>query len=218
MMKAAIAVLVVFGFLSAAEADWREGRATFYGDQPWLWDINKGSCGYGQLDPNKGTGWDIAAMPDGHYEYSGSCGRCYEVKCKPSTFRDNYGNTLDRNGACRDANKVLKVTITDTCPCHYETNFYSNKRWCCMDMEHLDISVFAYDKLADRRWGVIGLQYRPVPCGPEGPAGSYAPGTAPPVTPAVQPPPAALASSSRMSWLRKAISEGNVQAFDGTGK
>ncbi|GMH44424.1 hypothetical protein BSKO_12376 [Bryopsis sp. KO-2023] len=74
MMKLAIAVLVVFGFLSAVEADWREGRATFYGDQPWLWDINKGSCGFGQLDPNKGTGWDIAAMPDGHYEYSGSCG------------------------------------------------------------------------------------------------------------------------------------------------
>lgn len=35
---------------------------------------NRGSCGYGQLDPNKGTGFDIAALPDVHYEYSNSCG------------------------------------------------------------------------------------------------------------------------------------------------
>ncbi|GMH41831.1 hypothetical protein BSKO_09741 [Bryopsis sp. KO-2023] len=72
-MRVAVIALVVFGVLSVSDA-WRTGRATFYGDQPWLWDIHKGSCGYGYLDPNKGTGWDIAALPDGHYEFSGSCG------------------------------------------------------------------------------------------------------------------------------------------------
>ncbi|GMH45576.1 hypothetical protein BSKO_13533 [Bryopsis sp. KO-2023] len=163
-MRVAVIALVVFGVLAGSDA-WRTGRATFYGDQPWLWDIHKGSCGYGQLDPNKGTGWDIAALPDGHYEFSGSCGRCYEVRCKPMSFKDNYGNALDRTGACYDPSKVITLTITDTCPCNYSGNLYSNKRWCCMDMEHLDISVYTYDKLADRRWGVIGLEYRPVPCG-----------------------------------------------------
>lgn len=80
------------------------------------------------------------------------------------TFKDNYGNTLDRQGACYDSSKSMVVTVTDTCPCHYPANFYSNKRWCCMDMDHLDISVYTYDKLADRKWGVIGLEYKPVGC------------------------------------------------------
>lgn len=30
------------------------------------------------LDPNAGTGWDIAALSDSDPEYAGSCGRCYE--------------------------------------------------------------------------------------------------------------------------------------------
>jgi hypothetical protein len=30
------------------------------------------------LDPNKGTGWDIAALSDTDPDYAGSCGRCYE--------------------------------------------------------------------------------------------------------------------------------------------
>lgn len=36
--------------------------------------VCRGSCGYGYLHPDKGTGWDIIALPDGHYEYKGSCG------------------------------------------------------------------------------------------------------------------------------------------------
>ncbi|GMH36149.1 hypothetical protein BSKO_04017 [Bryopsis sp. KO-2023] len=41
--------------------------------------LNRGSCGFGQLDQNKGTRWDIAALPDVHYEYGGSCGCCGDV-------------------------------------------------------------------------------------------------------------------------------------------
>ena len=29
---------------------------------------------FGYLDPNKGTGWDIAAISDGDADYQGSCG------------------------------------------------------------------------------------------------------------------------------------------------
>jgi len=35
-------------------------------------------------------------------------------------------------------------------------NQYSNKRWCCNDQTHFDVSAWAYEKLADRKWGVIG--------------------------------------------------------------
>lgn len=37
--------------------------------------------------------------------------------------------------------------ITDTCPCVYPDNYASNKRWCCGDMYHLDLSVWAYEKV-----------------------------------------------------------------------
>jgi len=34
------------------------------------------------------------------------------------------------------------------------------QRWCCNDMDHFDVSVWAFEKLADKKWGVIGLRYR----------------------------------------------------------
>lgn len=42
----------------------------------------------------------------------------------------------------------------------YPANDYSNKRWCCGDMDHFDVSVWAFEKLADKKWGVIGIKYR----------------------------------------------------------
>jgi hypothetical protein len=87
--------------------------------------------------PFAATGWDVAAASDTNNDYSGSCGKCKEVKCKPMTFKDGYGAQLDRNGACHDQEASVVVTITDTCPCHYPGNYYSNKRWCCGDMYHL---------------------------------------------------------------------------------
>jgi hypothetical protein len=35
---------------------------------------------------------------------------------------------------CKDQDAAVVVTITDTCPCVYGNNYYSNKRWCCGDM------------------------------------------------------------------------------------
>lgn len=158
-LRAAAMVVATLSLIMATcmADDWRWGRATFYGDKGYF-SIHEGSCGFGYLDGNKGTGWSIAAMPDVHYEHSGSCGRCYEVKCEPMTIKDNWGNQIERSEACYDPNKVILVTITDTCPCS------SNSRWCCGDSDHLDLSWVAYDQLADRRWGVIGLKYRPAPC------------------------------------------------------
>jgi hypothetical protein len=44
------------------------------------------------------------------------------------------GQNLNRNGACRDGSASVIVRTTDTCPCQYKNNYYSNKRWCCGDV------------------------------------------------------------------------------------
>lgn len=197
-------------------------RATFYGTDAW--SIHAGSCGYGQLAEDVGTGWDVAALSDAVYDYKGSCGcaralaggtaaalfpacrsacparsgqarhgqpalrqcparticggcvrfragtvvlhggclcpcwapappghplthpthppshpsrprsKCKEVRCKASGLKDGYGAWLDRAGVCFDTSASVVVMITDTCPCSYPGNAYSNKRWCCGDM------------------------------------------------------------------------------------
>ncbi|KAG2491251.1 hypothetical protein HYH03_010458 [Edaphochlamys debaryana] len=103
-------------------------------------------------------------MPDVSPNYADSCGTCYEVQCNPSTFTDGYGQQLDRNSACRDSGASLVFRVTDTCPCVYPSNAYSNKRWCCGDMPHLDLSIWGFEKLADTSNGVIGIRFRRVPC------------------------------------------------------
>lgn len=86
--------------------------------------------------PNSDTAWD----------YAGSCGKCKEVKCKPMGFKDGYGAWLDRYDCYNNYASVV-VMVTDTCPCYYPSNYASNKRWCCGDMYHLDMSVWAYEKV-----------------------------------------------------------------------
>lgn len=195
MVRSWMVAMIAMGLIAGldAQGDWRRGRGTFYGNEPWLWSIHEGSCGFGYIWPDEPLGWDVAALPDAHYEYDGSCGRCYEVSCDPMVFKDNYGNELDRVDVCYNPDQSVVVRITDTCPCNYADNYYSNKRWCCGDMDHFDLSVHAFEKLADMKWGVIGLKYRPVPC-------DYVPANAAPA-PAnpfagVPPPPGAQRPSS----------------------
>lgn len=70
-----LCVILALGLgLAAGQGEWRRGRGTYYGDEPWLWDIHYGSCGNYYLWPDIGTGWDVAALPDVHPEYSNSCG------------------------------------------------------------------------------------------------------------------------------------------------
>ncbi|KAG2424346.1 hypothetical protein HXX76_014555 [Chlamydomonas incerta] len=143
---------------------WRYGRATFYGSMGGG-SIDTGSCMYGGL-PNGAvsTGTDIVAISDTADDYGGSCGRCYEVQCNPTSFRDGYGNHIDRTSPCFNGSKSVIVTVTDTCPCYYPANEYSNRRWCCGDMYHMDLSSQAFSQLADLGWGVIGTRFRVVGC------------------------------------------------------
>jgi hypothetical protein len=49
-------------------------------------------------------------------------------------YHAGYGQWLDRKSSCRDPAASVIVKITDSCPCSYPGNYYSNKRWCCGDM------------------------------------------------------------------------------------
>ncbi|KAF6254548.1 RlpA-like double-psi beta-barrel-protein domain-containing protein-containing protein [Scenedesmus sp. NREL 46B-D3] len=150
------------GAQRSKEEPWKLGRATFYGKDGW--SIHTGSCGYGYMDENAGTGWDVAAASDSNKDWKDSCGTCKEVRCKEMWFKDGYGQKLERETICYDPAASLVVTITDTCPCIYPGNYYSNKRWCCGDMYHLDLSLWSFEKLADTRYGVIAIEWRDVPC------------------------------------------------------
>jgi hypothetical protein len=80
-------------------------------------------------------------------DYAGSCGKCKEVKCKNTAFNDGYGQWLERR-ECHNEYASVVVMVTDTCPCHYPDNYSSNKRWCCGDMYHMDLSVWAFEKVS----------------------------------------------------------------------
>lgn len=48
------------------------------------------------------------------------------------------------------AHAAAPLQVVDSCPCNYPTNAYSNRRWCCGDMYHLDLSTWAFEKVGCR--------------------------------------------------------------------
>lgn len=50
------------------------------------------------------------------------------VACVNANVVDGYGDQLQRKGSCYDTSATVTVMITDTCPCDYPSNAYSNKR------------------------------------------------------------------------------------------
>lgn len=135
-----------------------QGRAT------WYTHPHTGSCGYGKFQGIKGFNplFDIdavAALPDTHPDYEGSCGLCYEVKCRGIQAISADGSVnLPRQDACYNESNSIVVKVVDTCPCS------GNEQWCCGDVDHLDLSKEAFGRLAEPGKGIIGLEYRAVPC------------------------------------------------------
>lgn len=88
------------------------------------------------------------------------------MRCKAEDITDGYGSTMSRASACRDPTAAVIVTVTDACPCDHENP--SNKRWCCGDggagVAHLDLSVWAFERLAAKSTGVIAVEMRWAEC------------------------------------------------------
>eukprot|EP00798_Chlamydomonas_sp_ICE-L_P011694 gene11694-34420_t len=140
------------GRVAADDGGWRTGRTTWYDDAAWM-SVHHGSCMYGH----------VGAVNEGADVYGGSCGKCFEMKCSPAVVTDAFGMVIDRSGDCL-TEEPIQIAITDTCPCYKEENLFSNKRWCCGDMDHFDIGIWAFNKMADSGKGVIGIQYRAIEC------------------------------------------------------
>lgn len=161
---ACIVLLMCAQTASAGDWDgWTEGRATYYGDDGGT-TIHQGSCEFYQLDYHQGTGFDIVALSDAMPEHPGSCGTCYEVACRRAQIEDGYGEKLDRSSTCHDESRRVVVRVTDTCPCVYPANAFSNKRWCCGDRPHIDLSTQAFRKLGSLGDGVMAIRYKRVAC------------------------------------------------------
>ena len=81
---------------------------------------------------------------------------------------------VERGGAfyAKEAGKKsVTVMISDSCPCHHPNT--GNKRWCCGDRTHLDLSYAAFDQIAVRHRGVVDLKVRPADCSKQGTVAYY---------------------------------------------
>lgn len=58
-------------------------------------------------------------------------------------------NSVQRSsGCCFDFPPVARGSVSAPC------------RWCCGDMPHMDLSIWALQKLGQSKFGVIGIKYR----------------------------------------------------------
>ncbi len=154
---------------------WMDARATWYGGKdgpgPDGMSIYTGSCGFGQ---NLGNHFVSAWQTDGGYDWglTDKCGQCYEVLCVDGATRGLDWSDLGPWGGCVESGrKSVTVKISDSCPCHHPN--VGNKRWCCGDAVHLDLSYIAFDAIAVRHRGVVDLKVRPADCGKQGVVAFY---------------------------------------------
>ncbi|KAK9801963.1 hypothetical protein WJX73_002009 [Symbiochloris irregularis] len=78
-----------------------------------------------------------------------------------------WNNTL---GLTTEASSIY-VTIADNCPCSAGGAYASQNTPCCGNVNHFDLSFFAFEKLAHPAYGQMPLEYRPVDCTSKVPLG-----------------------------------------------
>lgn len=207
--------------------DWREGRATFYGAPRYFQEAfaSRGPGGFGNINYgdcqlySRGLGEDtvsysnqayprdmIAALASADPDYPGSCGRCYEVKCRdglviqegttpvklsngynlqeiaPNT-KDTKGRSFPGNPAKADNENFVKcwndtesIFVTITDTCPCTSATANNTAWCCGPVEHFDLSFWAFERLAHPLYGTQMLDFRPVDCYTKQPFANFLPG------------------------------------------
>ena len=90
--------------------------------------------------------------------------------CVDGATRGKDWSDLGPWGGCSEpGKKTVTVMISDSCPCHHPNS--GNKRWCCGDRTHLDLSYAAFDQIAVRHRGVVDLKVRPADCQKQGERG-----------------------------------------------
>lgn len=152
------------------------GRATFYGAGDGF-TLNDGSCAchkqnvesswlnsrcesgfcfdyIGSPRPSPGSGM-VAAINTAGLNNTDECGTCYAVSCVNGPTRGLPGSEFRDSGCISD--KSITVMITDSCPCDHANP--DNKKWCCGDTTHLDLSFMAFGSIANHSKGVVDIKF-----------------------------------------------------------
>ncbi|TVU43619.1 hypothetical protein EJB05_10104, partial [Eragrostis curvula] len=143
----ALAAMLLLPAWSAADDDWADAHATFYGDETGA-ETMQGACGYGDLF-EQGYGLETAALSVALFNDGWSCGGCYEVRCTGSPY-------------CAPGGAPVTITATNLCPANYSK---PNENWCNPPLRHFDLSKPMFLRLVtDFRAGIVPVQYRRAPC------------------------------------------------------
>jgi hypothetical protein len=66
---------------------------------------------------------------------------------------------------CSSADSIV-VRIADSCPCQQKLPSGTvTQTWCCGDQWHMDLSFWAFERLAHPVYGATMIDFRPVDCG-----------------------------------------------------
>lgn len=111
-------------------------------------------CHAGSPRPSPGSGM-VAAINTAGLNNTDECGTCYAVSCVHGPTRGLPGSQFQDSGCISD--KSITVMITDSCPCDHANP--DNKKWCCGDTTHLDLSYMAFGLIANHSKGVVDIKF-----------------------------------------------------------
>lgn len=138
--------------LSASDLgeEWSIASATYIKAADESTGNGGGACGYGDTD-KMGYGMATTGVSSALFNKGSSCGGCFVVRC------------VDHILWCLQTSPSIIVTATDFCPPNYGlAGDYGG--WCNYPREHLEMSEFAFGKIAELEANIVPVQYRRVNC------------------------------------------------------
>jgi hypothetical protein len=164
-------ITIILLFVLIAQVHAHAWSATFYGgsDDPNQDKIEQGSGACWKARAYKecwgGTCFEsitgpklVAAISTRNGENTKKIGKCFRVQCIKGAKRGFSWSFWGIVDPCI-SDESIEVMITDSCPCGKNAD---NTQNCCK--KNLDLSKWAFERIADPKWGVIDIETQEVPC------------------------------------------------------